>query len=166
MGSKFFLDIYPVLRHLTMRYFQLVMLCFICLAKSYGQTGTRSYHTVVVEITKEKKPKKISTKVEITSPFPGGDSSWIQSLEEKLNQSIPVKNGAKAGKYIVSVSFLIEKDGSLTDIRCLNDPDFEMCKHVMAAIKRNFPGKRWGTQIDSSGKVRQYHTTSTTPQDE
>jgi len=47
-----------------------------------------------------KKPKKISAKVEITTPFPGGDSSWIQSLEGSLNRSISFKNKAKAGKYI------------------------------------------------------------------
>jgi hypothetical protein len=148
---------------MSIRYFQLALICFICVSKTYGQTGTRTYSGVIVEITKEKKSKKIYTKVQLTSVFPGGDSTWIRSLESKLNQSIPFKNGAKAGKYIVSVRFLIERDGSMTDITCLKDPGFGMCEQVKAAVIKSFP-RRWGAQTDSSGKVRQYHTTSTTPQ--
>jgi protein TonB len=98
------------------------------------------YTGIVVEITKEKKPKKIYTKVEITRAFPRGDSSWVQSLEKLLNESIPVKNGAKAGKYIVEVRFLIERDGSLADLVCLKDPGYGMCQQVKGAIHKMFPG--------------------------
>jgi hypothetical protein len=135
---------------LAMRYFQLALLCFICIAKSYGQTGTRHYVGLVVEITKEKRPKKIYTKVEITSPgFPNGDSSWVQSLEESLNQTIPFRNGAKPGKYMVSVRFLIERDGSLTDIVCLKDPGFGMCKQVKVAVIKKF-SPRWRPQTSNN----------------
>jgi hypothetical protein len=148
----------------TMRYFQLALLCFICVAKTHGQTlGTRMYSGVIVEITKEKKPKKIYTKVEITTPFPGGDSSWVQSLEDSLNRAIPVKRKPKAGKYIVSIRFLIERDGSVFDIQCLKDPGFGMYEQVKAVIIKKF-SRRWGPQMAPPGKVRQYHTSSTTPQ--
>jgi len=106
------------------------------------------YTTAVVEITKEKKPKRISTKVEITRPFSGVDSSWIQSLEDSLNRSIPVKNGAKVGKYIVSVRFLIEKDGSVTDFQCMKDPGFGMCQQVVAAIIKKV-SPRWRPQVSN-----------------
>ena len=148
-----------------MKYFQLALICFICVAKSYGQTGTRSYGRVEVEITKEKKPRKISTKVEIRQPaFPGGDSLWAQSLQDSLNRSIRLKNKVKAGTYIVSVRFLIEKDGSMAAIQCLSDPGFGMCEQVVAAITRKYGNPRWLPL--SSGKVRQYHTSATKPQDE
>jgi hypothetical protein len=146
-----------------MRYFQLALVCFLCVAKTYGQFSTRMYSGVIVEITKEKKPKRIHTKVEITTTFPGGDSSWVQSLEDSLNRAIPAKNKAKAGKYIVSIRFLIERDGSVADIVCLEDPGFGMCQQVKAAIMKKF-SRRWGPQIGPPDKVRQYHTSSTTPQ--
>ena len=133
-----------------MRYFQLALVCFICVATTYGQTGTRVYSGVVVEITKAKKPKRISTKVEITNAFPGGDSAWIRSLENRLNQSIPFKNGAKTGTYIVSVKFLVERDGSLADVVCIDDPGFGMCKKVVEVIRKP---QKW-----SPGKVRSYST--------
>jgi hypothetical protein len=106
------------------------------------------YTSVNVEITKEKKPKRISTKVEITTPFQAGDSSWIRSLEKSLNESLPVKNGAKAGKYLVSVRFLIERDGSMADYHCLNNPGYGMCEQVVNVMKRKFRGN-WGPSGDT-----------------
>jgi hypothetical protein len=119
-----------------MRNFQLALLCFICVAKSYGQTVTNTCCRINVVITKEKKPKKIYTKVEIKSAFPGGDSSWAQSFENNLNQSIRIDRRAKKGRYVVSVQFVVAKDSSLADIRCLNDPGFGMAQEVIRALKK------------------------------
>ena len=141
-----------------MKYFLLMLVCFICVAKSHGQTGIRSYHGIDIEITKERKPKKIYTKVIKTSAIPGVDSSWIQSFEESLNRSISLKNKVKAGKYMVSVRILVEKDGSIADMRCLNDPGFGMYEQVKAAIIKNFPSG-WGPR-----EVREYRKTYATPQ--
>jgi hypothetical protein len=122
-----------------MRNLQLALLCFICVSKSYGQTVTNTYGRIDVEITKEKNPKKIYAKVEIKSAFPGGDSSWVQSLEKKLK-----------GEYIVSVAFIVVKDGSIADVRCLSDPGFGMCAEVVRAIKK---GPKW-TPAPGGVKVR------------
>jgi hypothetical protein len=94
--------------------------------------------------------RKKSKKVEIKSAFPGGDSSWVQSLEKKLNQTIPFRNGAKKGEYIVSVAFIVVKDGSIADVRCLSDPGFGMCAEVVRAIKK---GPKW-TPAPGGVKVR------------
>ena len=140
-----------------MRNFQLALLCLICVAKSYGQTVTTSYGRIDVVITKEKKPKKIYTKVEIKSAFPGGDSSWAQSIENELNQSIRVDRRAKKGRYVVSVQFVVAKDSSLGDIRCLNDPGFGMAREVMRVVKKY--SKKWGP---SSYPVKAYRRSSIT----
>jgi len=119
-----------------MRNFQLVFLCFICVFNGYGQATTKSYGKIAVEITKEKHPKKIYAKVEIMLPFPGGDSSWVQSVEKDINRSLPFRNGAKKGKYIVSVQFVTDKNGSLSDIKCLSDPGFGMGQEVTRVLKK------------------------------
>jgi antitoxin component YwqK of YwqJK toxin-antitoxin module len=144
-----------------MRIFQLTLLCLICISSSYAQTATKSYGRVDVEITKEKKPKKIYTKVEIKSAFTGGDSSWIQSLEKKLNQSIHYKNGAKSGKYIVSVVFIVDKEGNIADIRCVNNPHgFGMEAEVLRAIKTK---TKWLPSFQGGQIIRPYRTSSSTP---
>ncbi len=146
-----------------MRNFQLALLCFICVAKSYGQAVTNSYGRVDVEITKEKKPKKIYTKVEIKGAFPGGDSSWVQSLEKKLNESIQANRRVKKGRYVFSVQFVVAKDSSISDVRCLNSTGFGMCEEVMRAIKKKTV---WLPAPWPGRPVRPYRRSSVTSQDE
>jgi hypothetical protein len=139
-----------------MKYFQSALLCLICVSNSYGQTGTRSYHTAVVEITKEKKPKRIFTKVEIIpSTFSVGDS-LVRAIEADLNRALSIKNKAKTGEYIASIKFLVERDGSVADIQCLNDPGFGMCAKIVEVMKRRLRGN-WKPSADSN--VKEYHKT-------
>lgn len=143
-----------------MRYSLIATVFFICVAESFGQTATGRYGRIDVEITKEKKPRKIHAKVEITSAFIGGDSSWVQSIEASINQSIKYKNGAKPGKYIVSVQFVVDKEGDIADIRCVNDPvGFGMEEQVLRAIKKK---PKWFPSSQGV-PVRSYRTSSSTP---
>jgi hypothetical protein len=121
-----------------MKYFLLVIFFFICTLETYAQQRTRSYGIVEVEINKEKRPKRVYARVEITGTYPGEDSTVVQTLEKKLNESIKLKNRARAGKYTVNVRYLVERDGSVADISCMNDPGFGLCKQVLVVIKRAF----------------------------
>ena len=104
---------------------------------SHGQSDTTRSGRVDVAITKEKRPDRIYAQVIITSNFFGGDSSWIRSIENNLNRAIPSKNGAKAGTYTVSVAFIANKEGSLSDFKLLNDPGFGMGDEVLRTIKKS-----------------------------
>ncbi len=124
-----------------MRSLPIALLCFLCVAGIYGQTTAKNYFgRIDVEITKTKGPQKISIKVNIKSPFPGGDSAWVQSLEKNITQSIAAGKRLKKGKYIVSVKFVLSKDGSLSDIACENDPGFGLCGEVIRVLKK---AKKW-----------------------
>lgn len=141
-----------------MRTFQLVLAYFICFGNSYGQTATNTYGKIDVEITKESR-KEIYAKVEIKSAFPGGDSSWVQSIEIKLNQSIQLGKGAKKGKYLVSVQFVVDKDGLISDVKAMTSNGYGMEAEVLRAIKKKT------TWLPSSQgvPVRPYRTSSSTP---
>jgi periplasmic protein TonB len=141
-----------------MRNSLLVLVCFICCASSYGQTATNTYGKIDVEITKENR-KKIYAKVEIKSVFPGGDSSWMQSIETKLNQSIQLGKGAKKGKYIVSVQFVVDKDGSISDVKALTSNGYGMEAEVLRAIKKK---TKW-LPSSQGVPVRPYRTSSSSP---
>jgi periplasmic protein TonB len=130
--------------------FLFIFLPALCFTKSYGQSVTAP-NRIVVEITKEKNPKKIYAKVENMSAFHGTDSSWAQWVEKNLNRTIQVDKRAKRGKYIVAVKFIVAKDGSLSDIQCENDPGFGMCGEVLRVIKRS---KNWTPA--EPGQVRDY----------
>jgi periplasmic protein TonB len=136
-GKIIYSSIHPLLRYLTVRILQLVILCFISSTTSYGQTAGNSYGKIAVEITKQKRPKKIYTRVEITSAFPGGDSVWVKSLENSLNRSIPFRNGAPLGSYVVYVQFVVTKDGSISDVKPLTNHGYGMEAEVVRALKKN-----------------------------
>jgi hypothetical protein len=141
-----------------MRNFLLVLVCFVCFANSYGQTPTNIYGKIDVEITKESR-KKIYAKVETNSVFPGGDSSWVQSIETKLNQSIQLGKGAKKGKYLVSVRFILDKDGSISDLKALTINGYGMEEEVLRAIKKK---AKWPSSSQGM-PVGPYRTSSSSP---
>jgi len=147
-----------------MKIFLISLFCFIHVAESLGQTNPSRYGKIDVEITKEKRPKRIYAKVEIKSPFIGGDSSWVQTIEKSINQSLSYKNRAKRGKYIVSVAFVVAEDGILSDIRLVSEPvGFGMDAVVLRVLKKS---PKWLPAAYPGSPVRPYRTSSTTPQEE
>jgi len=115
-----------------MKSFLLILLCFAGVALSYSQARGGQ---IVVEITKLK--RKTYTYKVIRWVNRSRDSSWAQSIEKHLNQSTPVKNRAKKGKYIATVNFIEDKDGNISDVECVNDPGFGLCAPVVREIKKS-----------------------------
>jgi len=113
-----------------MKCFQLILLCLVCTAKSYGQADR-----LVVEVTKEKH-RSYSIKV-IQSVNPRADSSWLPSIERDLNRSIPANKRIKKGKYIVSARFIVDKEGSISDVECEKDPGYGIGADVVRALKKS-----------------------------
>lgn len=138
-----------------MRIFKLVIVYFVCFANSYGQTATNTYGKIDVEITKESR-KKFHAKVEIKSGFPGGDSSWVQSIETKLNQSIRFGKGAKKGKYLISIQFIVDKDGAIRDVKALTSNGYGMEEEVLRAIMK----KTMWVPSSQGVPVRSFRTSS------
>ena len=137
-----------------MKSFQLVLLCLICVAKSYGQTLDKNYYCLIdVEFTKEKRSKKLHAKVDMKSDIPRKDSAWLKSIERNINLLIEDDNRIKKGKYVVSAKFIVSKDGSLSDIACGNDPGFGMCDVVLRVLKKT---KNWVPAEQRGKVVREY----------
>ena len=113
----------------------------------------------VTEIKKENDPNKIYSKVDVETAFPGGDSAWRIFLRKNLKPQVPVENGAKAGTYKVNVRFIVSKDGSLSDIYCIEDPGFGTCEEAIRVIKKT---KIWIPALVNKNKVNAYRTQSFT----
>ena len=82
---------------------------------------------------------------------------WRRHLESKL---VPVIEraavaGIKAGQYTVNVRFLVEKDGSISDVRALNDPGFGLAYGAVHVVRT---GPKWKAGEQNGRKVRSYHT--------
>ena len=82
--------------------------------------------------SKDVSPDKVLTSTQVPASFPGGLPSWTKYLERNLNRNIPVNNGAGPGKYTVVVSFIVDKNGSLSDIKAETDPGFGTAEEAIA----------------------------------
>jgi hypothetical protein len=139
------------LRYFSKRAVLPTLLLLMIAAETNAQTATKHYYTQVdVTITKERKQKSIFTKVDIKEPFPGGDSAWIQRLEKNLDQSIREGKRIKKGIYVVSVRFIVSKDGTLSDIKCITDHDYDLCSKIIRAIRG---GPSWRPAKQREGSV-------------
>jgi hypothetical protein len=78
--------------------------------------------------------------VQIPAEFPGGQKGWINYLEKSVDTDLPVRKGAPVGKYSVVVSFIVDKEGIITDIKAENDPGYGTKEEAIRVIKN---GPKW-----------------------
>ncbi|MBL7759991.1 MAG: energy transducer TonB [Sediminibacterium sp.] len=116
--------------------------------------------TGVVEAPKQEEDyDKVFTVVQIPAEFPGGLSSWAKYLERNLNRDLPVENGAPPGKYTVIVSFIVSKDGSISDVVAENDPGYGTKAEAVRVITK---GPKWKPAVQNGRNVIYRHKQSIT----
>jgi protein TonB len=116
--------------------------------------------TGVVEAPKKEEDyDKIFTVVQIPAEFPGGLPAWAKYLERNLNRDLPVENGAPPGKYTVVVSFIVAKDGAISDVVAENDPGYGTKAEAVRVITR---GPKWKPAVQNGRNVIYRHKKSIT----
>lgn len=92
------------------------------------------------------------TKVEHEAKFPGGLEAWKKYLERNLNANIAADNGAPAGLYTVTVQFVVDKSGVISDVKSVQVPKAcPGCGHE--AVRVIMKGPRWEPAIQNGNKV-------------
>lgn len=111
--------------------------------------------TQVVEVKPVEDENKVFEKVEIEASV--NISQWRRHLESQLQRYIEdaASSGMNPGTYTVNVRFLVERDGSITDVRALNDPGYGLGQGAVETVKR---GPKWNPGEQNGRKVRSYHT--------
>lgn len=95
----------------------------------------------------------VFTKVEQNPQFTGGPEAWRKFLQANLKVNTPVDNGAKAGIYKVILKFIVNADGSLSDITCESDPGYGICAEAIRFIKTT---PRWQPALQNGQKVNAF----------
>jgi hypothetical protein len=72
---------------------------------------------------------------ETEASFPGGTAAWNKYLLSHTNPDVAITNGAPSGRYQVRVSFLINKEGVVSDVRAVNDPGYGTAQEAVKIIK-------------------------------
>lgn len=87
-----------------------------------------------------------SAGVEVQAGFPGGPAKWKSYLSN--NFTPPDEPGLK-GKVLVS--FVVEKDGTLTDIKVLRDVGYGSGNEAIRVLKK---GPKWTPAVQNGKNVR------------
>lgn len=72
--------------------------------------------------------------------FPGGEEALAKYLEQNLNHKLPQERGGPEGKYTVVLSFLVEEDGTLSNIEARTNPGYGTAEEAIRVIKN---GPNW-----------------------
>ena len=99
---------------------------------------------------------KLFTSVQIESEYPGGMGAWKSYLERNLNVESVRENGAPPGKITVAVSFIVDKEGKVSEIEAElvggGSNDYGSKEEAIRVIKRSNawkPGVQNGIQVKS-----------------
>ena len=95
---------------------------------------------------------KMFTKVEHEAKFPGGLEAWKKYLERNLNANIAADNGAPAGLYTVTLQFVVDRNGMISNIETVQVPKAcpDCGSEAIRVIKK---GPRWEPAIQNGNKV-------------
>ncbi len=87
---------------------------------------------------------------QIEAAFPGGQEGWRKYLEQNLKREVAENNGAPPGTYTVKVSFIVKKDGSISNIEVLKNPGYGTAEEVVRIIKKC---PKWNPGIQNGKEV-------------
>lgn len=124
-----------------------------------GKAGVLEFYLKNVKITDatvteiNESVDSVFRKVEIEASFSGGDRAWRSYLERNLNASVPVDNKAPEGNYTVVVQFIVDKEGTISDIKPLTNHGYGMEQEVIKVISK---GPKWTPAIQDGKAVKAY----------
>ncbi len=116
-------------------------------------TGTIEKPVVIEDYTKQ------FYTVQQPAHFPGGLDAWKKYLERNLRSEIPTDNGAAAGQYSVIVSFLVDREGNISDVKANNDPGYGTAAEAIRVIAH---GPKWIPAVQNGHEVLFRQTQSIT----
>ena len=90
----------------------------------------------------------VFTVVEQQPEFPGGTQALMEFIRTNLRYPVPCVEDSIEGR--VTLSFVIERDGSVTEISKLRSPNEDLTKEairVVSAMPKWSPGKQRGEAV-------------------
>lgn len=95
----------------------------------------------------------IFTKVEQEAKFPGGLENWRDFLSSNLSTKEAKANGAKPGIYTVIIQFIVNLDGTISNVTPLTKFGYGMEKLAADAVQK---GPNWIPAMQNGKAVRAY----------
>ena len=130
--------------------FVAILFCF----KAYSQEQKTNDTAIVnTRSNSDSEINQIFTTIEVQAEFPGGVQGWSKYLMRNLKADVPVINGAPVGRYTVYVNFIVDKDGSISNVKAESDPGYGTAEEAVRVIKK---GPNWKPGMQNGKTVRSY----------
>ena len=107
----------------------------------------KAQQVVVTEQPKEEETK-IFEVVEQMPSFPGGDAALMAFLSKNIKYPVVTEDNAIQGRVIAT--FVVERDGSITDVKVVKSVDPSLDKEAVRVLKsmpKWIPGKQNGSAV-------------------
>ena len=104
-------------------------------------------------VSLQQKDDKVFTAVEHAPDFPGGVDKFYKFLQQNIKYPADARNKKIEGK--VYVTFIVEKDGSLSHLKVIRDPGAG-CGAEAARVMKLSP--KWNAGVQNGHKVRVQYT--------
>lgn len=98
--------------------------------------------------TSQESQEKVYDVVEVMPSFPGGQSALMQYLASSIKYPVVAQENGVQGRVVVS--FVVERDGSITDVQVARsvDPSLDReAQRVVRNMPRWIPGKQNGQAV-------------------
>jgi len=102
------------------------------------------------KVNEFKKSSILATQVDHPADFPGREQGWQKYLQKNLNRDIPVEKGAPPGKYTVKLTFVVQPNGVIKDLKVKEDPGYGTVEEVVRIITK---GPNWRPAIHKQKAV-------------
>lgn len=109
------------------------------------KTGLKTSKPMAIE-----RGPEVFTKVEVDAKYPG---NWRSFLERNLDSSVAVDNGASPGTYTVTIQFIVDVAGNVSDVKALTSVGFGMEQEAVRVVKKS--GK-WNPGVQNGREVKSY----------
>lgn len=100
------------------------------------------------EPPKHEEENKVFEAVEQMPMFPGGNGALMKWLNDNVHYPVVAQENSVSGRVVVS--FIVERDGSITDVKVVKSIDPSLDKEAMRAARSMpnwVPGKQNGTTV-------------------
>ncbi|MBR1415652.1 MAG: energy transducer TonB [Prevotella sp.] len=113
-----------------------------------GQEVLKQNQVVVEKVEEKEEETKIFEVVEQMPQFPGGDAALMQYLSSHIKYPAVAEENGIQGRVVCT--FVVERNGSITDVRVVKSVDPSLDKEAVRVIKGMpswIPGKQNGSAV-------------------
>lgn len=129
----------------------IIMLLGMCMTINAQGLKTYSAHISVMKVEK-KVEDKVFDAVEQYPSFPGGEGAMFSYISNNLQYPEKAQKNGIQGR--VSVKFIVEKDGSISNVEVNRSVDADLDNEAMRVIK-SMP--KWNPAKQDGTEVRAYY---------